>query len=1048
MVSRFFINRPIFAAVISILIVIAGAVSIFRLPISQYPEITPPTIHVEANYPGADPKVVAETVAEPIEQEVNGVENMLYMSSTSASNGNYALRVTFDLGTDIDMAAVLVQNRVSRALAKLPQDVQRQGVTTKKSSTSLVNVISFYSSDGRRNDLFLTNYITLHIKDEITRIPGVGEVSVFPSKDYAMRIWVNPNRLEARGLTANDVVDAVRQQNVQVAAGQIGQPPAPKGQDFQLTVNMQGRLTEAEQFTEIVVKTGEGGRITRLKDVARVDLGGKTYDTFSVLNGTPAGTMLVYQSPGSNALAVADRIRKKMEELKERFPQGLEYTLVYDNSEFVRASIHEVVLTLFEAFCLVFLVVLIFLQDWRATLIPVVTIPVSLIGTFAVMAIAGFSINMTTLFGLVLAIGIVVDDAIVVVENVDRNMTHLGLAPKDAAIRAMGEITRPIISTTLVLMAVFVPAAFLGGITGQLYRQFSLTIAVSTLFSAVNALTLSPALCALVMRPHQRERSVFFRAFNRAFDRLTGCYTSTVSFCVRRVFVMALVFAGLLVLTYAGFVRVPTGFVPTEDDGLIVVNMQLPDGASLQRTRAVVERVGEILKETAGVENCVTLGGFSVFDGNAPNLAAGFAPLVPWDERLKEGRSKWVIMRELNAEFAKIQEAIVFAFSFPPIRGLGTGSGFEMQVQDRGDVGLTALEKVAEELARDGTAQAKLGSVISTFRANVPTVFADVDRVKALKLGVPLDSLFDTMQTYLGSMYVNDFNKFGRTWQVMVQADSTFRATADDIKRLEVRNKQGKMVPLGTVVKVQDALGPPRIDRYNMYPSARVTGSAAAGASSGEALAIMEQMAAVKLPRTMGYEWTGVAYQEKKAGAQAVVVFALAVVVAILILAAQYESWTDPFAVVLIVPLAVLGAVVALIARHTENNLYTQVGLVLLVGLSAKNGILIVEFARHIRSEGKSVLEAAVEAARIRLRPILMTSFAFIIGVTPLVVATGAGAVSRQALGTAVFGGMLGVTLLGIVFTPVLYVIMQGPVTALVEPRIYRRVRREESSDS
>jgi hydrophobe/amphiphile efflux-1 (HAE1) family protein len=1027
MFSRIFIDRPILASVISILIVIAGGVSIFTLPISQFPDITPPMVQVTASFPGADPQVVADTVASPIEQEVNGVENMLYMSSTSASDGSYTLQVTFELGTDVDMASVLVQNRVARAMAKLPQEVQRQGVTTKKSSTNLVSVVSLYSPDKKYNDLYLTNYVTLRIKDQLSRIKGVGDVSVFPTKDYGMRIWLDPDSLESRSLTTNDVVDAVSHQNVQVAAGQIGQPPAPKGQEFQLTVNTLGRLRDVEQFENIIVKTGKGTRVTRIKDVARVELGGQTYDTFSLLDGVACATILVYQMPGSNALEVADLVRSGMDEMKKNFPQGLDYKIVYDTSDFVRASIYEVTKTLLEAFFLVFLVVFVFLQDWRATLIPAVTIPVSLIGTFAVMALLGFSINMTTLFGLVLAIGIVVDDAIVVVENVERNMTQFGLGSKEAAIRAMGEITGPIVSTTLVLMAVFIPAAFLGGITGQLYRQFSLTIAVSTLFSSINALTLSPALCALLLHGKHESRNVFFRGFNSVFDRVTNRYGGTVSFLVRRVALVLIVFAGIVTITGLGLVHVPTGFVPSEDDGLIVFNIQLPDGASLQRTRAVTDKVGEILKSTDGVDNYVFLGGYSIFDGSSSNLGAGFASLAPWDKRLKHGRSKDLIMQELAVKVSKIQEAIIFPFSFPPIPGLGTGGGFEMQVQDRGAMGLEALEKAASELARDANTQKNLSSVFSTFRANVPVVYADVDRTKVLNVGVPLQSVFDTMQAYLGSTYVNDFNKFGRTWQVKVQADTMYRTKPDDITRLWVRNATGKMVPLGTLVKVEDALGPQRIDRYNMFPSARISGNPAPGISSGQALNMMEQIADTKLPQSMGYGWTGMSYQEKEAGSQAIVVFALAVVVVILILAAQYESWTDPFAVVLIVPLAILGAVVALIVRHMDNNLYTQVGLVLLVGLSAKNGILIVEFARDMRAQGKSVLEAAVEGAKLRFRPILMTSFAFIIGVTPLVVASGAGAVSRQALGTAVFGGMLGVTLLGIFFTPVLYVAMQKP---------------------
>lgn len=1025
MFSAFFIHRPIFAAVISLLIVIAGSVAVFTLPIAQYPEITPPMVQVTAVYPGADPQVVSDTVASPIEQEVNGVENMLYMQSTSASDGSYTLKITFELGTDVDMATVLVQNRVARAMPKLPQEVQRQGVSTKKASTTMVTILSLYSPEGTYDDLFLTNYVTLRVKDQLSRIRGVGDVVCFPTKDYGMRIWLDPNKLESRHLTVGDVTSALDQQNIQVAAGQIGQPPAPKGQDFQLTVRTLGRLNEAAQFEDIVVKTGEGARVTRIKDVARVELGGKSYETFSALNGAPAATVIVYQSPGSNALNVADEVKQVMEELKVDFPKDLDYRTVYEISAFVRASIDEVVKTLFEAFVLVFIVVFVFLQDWRATLIPAITIPVSLIGTFAVMTLFGFSINMVTLFGLVLAIGIVVDDAIVVVENVERNMSQRGLGPKDAALLAMQEVSGAIIGITLVLMAVFVPAAFMGGITGQLYRQFSLTIAATTFFSAINALTLSPALCALLLRAHHGKKNVFFRAFNAGFDRVTGVYSGLVSRCVRRLVVMLILFAGFVTATYFGFLRVPTGFVPLEDDGLVMINVQMPDGASQQRTKATLDRVAAILKDTEGVTNTATLGGYSMLDGNGANLAFAFASLEPWEERLPKGRGRDVIMAEVQQKFAAIKEGIVFAFSMPAIPGLGTGGGFEMFVQDRNGRGLRELEQAASQLAVTANSQANLRNVYSTFRADVPTIFAEVDRVKALNVGVPLRSVFDAMQTYLGSIYVNDFNKFGRTWQVMVQADSMFRAKPEDISRLQVRNEAGDMVPLGTLVKVKDSLGPSRIDRYNMYPAARVGGEPAPGVSSGQALTIMDQMCRKELPAGIGYEWTGMSYQEKQGGTAAALVFGMAIVVVFLILAAQYESWADPFGVVLVVPLAVLGAMAALLSRDMDNNVYTQIGLVLLVGLSAKNAILIVEFAREMRGHGKSVLDAAIESAQLRLRPILMTSLAFCLGVVPLAVATGAGAVSRQALGTAVLGGMLSATVLGAIFTPVLYVVLQ-----------------------
>jgi len=1025
MLSRFFIDRPIFASVISVLIVIAGGVALFTLPIAEYPEITPPMVQVSTNYPGADPKVVADTVAAPIEQEVNGVENMLYMSSTSAPDGSYTLNVTFELGTDADMAAVLVQNRVARAMPKLPEEVQRQGVNTKKRSTTFVAVISLFSPDRSHDDLFLTNYATINIKDQIARVKGVGDIICFPFKDYSMRVWLDPSRLEYNSLTTNDVVDALKQQNVQVSAGQIGQQPALPGHHFQASVNTLGRLIDPEQFENIIVKAGQEGRLTLLKDVARVELGGKTYDNLSFFTGMPSASIVVFQSPGANMLEVANLVIQAMDELKKDFPAGLEYKVVFDASEFVRESIHEVVKTLLVAFMLVFLVVFVFLQDWRATLIPAVTIPVSLIGTLAVMALTGFSINMITLFGLVLAIGIVVDDSIVVVENVERNMRELGLPPREAAIKAMGEITGAVIGITLVLMAVFVPAAFLKGITGQLYRQFSLTIAFTTLFSAINALTLSPALCALLLRPHQSNRNIFFGWFNSGFGWLTNSYSLAVAWCLRRLAFMVVIFAVLIVAAYLGLVRVPTGFLPAEDDGLLIVNAQLPDGASLGRTKAVVDRVCEILKSTKGVARFNIMAGWSQIDGSAPNVAGGFVNLAPWDSRLPEGRTKDAIIAELSRKFRTIQEAIVFPYSRPPIRGLGQSSGVEMQVEDRGSAGLVALEQAVNELATAGRAQPELRAAFATFRSQVPTFFADVDRFKALTLMVPLQAVFDTLQTYLGSTYVNDFNKFGRTWQLTVQADSRFRMRPVDIEQLQVRNREGKMVPLGTIVKVKDSLGPQRVDRYNMYPAARLLAEPLPGVSSGTALRIMEQLASAKLPYGMGFEWSGVAYQEKKTGGQMGIVVGLAALVVVLILAAQYESWLDPLAVVLMVPLAVLGAVAALLVRQFDNNLYTQVGLVLLVGLAAKNAILIVEFARKRLGSANDALEAAVEGSRIRFRPILMTSLAFIVGVSPLVIATGAGAAGRQALGTVVVGGMLGVTILGIFFTPVLYVLMQ-----------------------
>jgi HAE1 family hydrophobic/amphiphilic exporter-1 len=1026
MLSRYFIERPILASVVSILIVFAGAVSILGLPIAQYPEIVPPVVKVSASYPGADPRVIAETVAAPIEQQVNGVENMLYMSSQSAADGSYTLNVTFELGTDPDMNTVLTQNRVSAALASLPEDVQRQGVTTKKVSSALVIIISVYSPDNRYDDLFLTNYVTINMKDVLSRIRGVGNVDIYPSKDYSMRLWLDGDKLRARDLTTDDVVDALRQQNVQVAAGQLGQPPVPKDQMYQLNVNTLGRLADVKQFEDVIIKTGEGTRAIRVKDVATVDLGGKAYDFLSLLSGRPAATVIVYQSPGSNAIEVTNQILHTMEELKKTFPQGLESRVLYKIADFVNASIHEVVKTLFEAFVLVVIVVFIFLQSWRATLIPMIAIPVSLIGTFAVMALLGFSINMVTLFGLVLAIGLVVDDAIVVVENVERNMTEFGLSPKEAAIRSMEEVSGAIIGITLVLMAVFVPPAFLGGITGQLFRQFSLTIAITMFFSAVNALTLSPALCALILRSGHGPQNAFFRGFNNIFNRTTESYTRVVSIGVRRIALVMILFVGLVTLSAVTYSRVPTGFLPLEDDGLIIVNVQMPDGATLNRTYETVQTAGKFIGETDGVFDWGALVGYSMIDVARSNLATIFIPLKPWEERLEKGRSREVIMKELSGKFEKIYDGLVFPYTLPPVIGLGTGGGFEMQLLDKGDLGFQALEQSSRELAQAANQQPELKSVLATFRSTYPNVYLDIDRTKALALKVPLQRVFSTLQTYLGSTYVNDFNKFSRTWQVRVQAESKFRRNPEDISQLFLRNNDGKMIPLGTLVNAVYDVGPMRVDRYNLFPTSKILGENAPGYSSGQALEVMEQLAAKVLPPGMSFEWTNMAYQEKKSAGKASITFLAALLVVILILAALYESWADPIAVILIVPLAVLGAAAGLLIGGMVNNVYTQVGLVLLVGLSAKNAILIVEFARESRSKGKGVLDATIEAARLRFRPILMTSFAFILGVLPLVTASGAGAVSRQSVGTAVFAGMLGVTILGVFFIPALYVLMQG----------------------
>jgi HAE1 family hydrophobic/amphiphilic exporter-1 len=921
---------------------------------------------------------------------------------------------------------VLVQTRVKLAEPNLPEEVKRQGVNTKKKSTNIILFISLFSPNERYDELFLTNYATLRIRDELSRIPGVGEVIVFPQSDYSMRVWLDPNQLHSRRLTTRDVLDAIQEQNVQVAAGQIGQPPAPRGQSFQYPVNVLGRLEDVEQFEDIIVKTGEGGRITRLGEVARIELGGKSYDITSRMSGAPSASIGVYQLPGANALDVATQVRAAMERLSRLFPQDMEYAVPYDTTIFVDESIKEVFVTLFQAATLVFLVLFIFLQDWRATLVPAVAIPVSLIGTFAVMGLLGFSLNMLTLFGLVLAIGVVVDDAIVVVEAC---VTHIerGSSAREAAVKAMSEVSGPVIATTLVLMAVFIPAAFLPGITGQMYRQFALTIAVATVFSSINALTMSPALSALLLRPPKKRKNALFRGFDAAFRRVEGGYNGVARALVRRGAIMMLLFLGVALLTGWQFVKVPTGFLPIEDQGYVIASVQLPDAASLERTSEVLDRIDAILENTPGVENWVSLGGFSLIDGtNAANAATVFIVMRPWDERTTPELSQEGILAHLQPRLFAIKEAIAFAFPPPGIPGLGVAGGFQMQIQDRGGAGLMNLGQMVRELIAAGEAQSGLANLNSTFRVTVPQLFAEVDREKAKKLGVSLNEVFGTLQAYLGSAYVNDFNKFGRTWQVKVQADHQFRIEPRDIRQLEVRDFEGNMVPIGTLVKVERTLGPQTILRYNLFPSAAITGQASPGFSSGQALQLMEQMADAKLPTSMGYDWTGMSYQEKRVGSESIVVFALAIILVFLVLAAQYESWTSPTAVILVVPLAVLGTVVALIARDFDNNVYTQIGIVLLIGLASKNAILIVEFAAEQRKKGLSILESAATAAQLRFRPILMTAISSIAGFMPLVIASGAGAASRQAIGTAVVGGMIAATVMSLIFTPVFYVVMQS----------------------
>ncbi|RIL01325.1 MAG: hydrophobe/amphiphile efflux-1 family RND transporter [Proteobacteria bacterium] len=1037
MISRFFIDRPIFANVIAIVTMLFGAVALMRLPVEQYPAITPPTVTVSTSYPGANAQTLAETVATPIEQQVNGVQDMLYMSSTSSSNGSYQLTVTFEVGTDLDIAQVLVQNRVAIAEAQLPDEVRRLGVTVRKQSTNIILFVTLTSPDSRYDSLFLSNYATLRLRDQLTRIEGVGDVTVFGAGAYSMRVWLDPPRLEARGITAQDVVRSIAEQNVQVAAGQIGQPPVSQEQQFQYTVTTQGRLTSPEEFEAIVVKT-EAGRITRLRDVGRVELGSESYDRYFLKDATPAAGIGVYQLPGANALDTRDAVVAAMEELAKSFPEGVAYDVPFDTTLFVRQAIEEVYKTLVEAGVLVLVVILLFLQDWRAVLVPATTVPVTIIGAFAGLLLFGFSVNLLTLFGLVLAIGIVVDDAIVIVENAAHHIERERLSPREATIRAMGEVTGPVLGITAVLMAVFLPAAFLGGITGQLYQQFALTIAVTAVISAINALTLKPAQCAQWLRPTSGYHNAFFRGFNAAYERSERLYVGWVARMLARPAVTGLAFLVLMVGTGVWFASLPTGFLPTEDQGYVLAGVQLPDAASQSRTREVVDRMNGILLDTPGVAAVSAVGGLSIREGgSSANAATFFVTLDPWDERESDDLQQDAILARLRQAFAEVQEGETFAFPPPAIRGLGVTGGFQIQIQDRGDVGLGALDQAVQELLRAGRGQSGLAALSTTFRPGVPQLQIDVDRTKVKTLGVPLDAVFGTLQTYLGSTYVNDFNAFGRTYQVRVQAEPRYRNAPSDIERLNVRNDAGEMVPLATLVSIEPILGPQLINRYNLYPSAAISGEAAPGWSSGQALLIVEEMAAAQLPLSMGSEWTGVSYQERRAGGGWTTML-LAVLLVYLVLAALYESWTSPAAVVLVVPLALLGTVVAVAVRGSENDVYTQIGVVLLVALASKNAILIVEFARALRAEGRSISDAALHAARLRFRPILMTSFAFLLGVLPLVTASGAGAASRRALGTAVFGGMLTSTFLAVLFVPVFWSVLQ----AASERHAERRGRR------
>jgi multidrug efflux pump subunit AcrB len=1096
--SRFFIDRPIFATVLSLAIVLAGGLALYSLPLALYPPITPPIIQVDCTYPGASAQVVAETVAAPIEQEVNGVEGMMYMASQCGNDGTYNLMVTFRNGVDLNLAQVLVQNRVSLALPQLPEVIKRSGVTMRKRSPDILLSVGFYSTDGRYDQLYLSNYAVLQVRDELARLPGVSDVTMVGQRDYSMRVWVDPDKLAARNLTAGDVVAAIRQENSAVAAGQVGQEPVRPGQQFQVTLDLCGRLCNVEQFENITLKTGPGGRITRLKDVARVELGPKNEDLTCHVDGKPAASLSIWQLPDANALSTARIVKAKLEELKKNFPPGVDYVIRYDTTPYISESIGEVFKTLRDGVILVALVVLVFLQNWRSALIPLVAVPVAIIGTFAAMAAFGFSLNNLTLFGLVLAIGIVVDDAIVVVEAVEHHIEH-GLEPREATIKAMEQVSGPVVAVGLVLSAVFVPCAFIGGITGLFFRQFALTIAVSTILSALNSLTLSPALTALLLRPQREEirrrkeplpriafvllggwlawrflvpmlpaaleawtktdvaspgplvtgsacllllaaagagwvvgRSLnrllgwLFGRFNAAFQAVTGVYTRLVGLLLRVSILVLVVYGGLLGLTYWGLRQLPTGFIPSQDMGYLQVNVQLPDAASTQRTKTVMARAEQIVLQTPGVKHALAVSGQSfLLSANGSNFGSMFVILDDFDQRQAPGLYADAIaaslLRRLNAEILDAEFAV---YGPPPVRGVGRAGGFKLMIEDRSDLGPAALQEQLDRLAAAARRNPRLSGLASVFRAHVPQMFLDVDREATLQKQVPLQDVTDALEVYLGSLYVNDFNRFGRTWQVIVQAEAPFREHAETVGRLRVRSERGKLVPLGTLARVREIQGPLLITRYNMYPAAFLNGRAAPGTSSGQAIALMEELAGRQLPAAMAHEWTELSYLEVQAGNTALVLFGFAVAMVFLVLAALYESWALPLAVILVVPLCLLSAITGVAAAGLDVNILTQVGFVVLVGLASKNAILIVEYAKRQREAGERAPEATLAACRLRLRPIVMTSLAFILGAVPLMVSHGAGAEMRRTLGTAVFSGMLGVTVVGIFLTPVFFFVI------------------------
>ena len=1028
MISAFFIERPIFANVIALITVIIGALCLYILPVAQYPEIVPPTIQVTSRYPGASAEVVAATIGVPLEQAINGVEGSIYMSSVSASDGSYTLTVTFDVGTDLDTSLALVQNLANTAVSQLPGGAQAQGIGVRKVSPNILLVASLYSDDERFEEIFLSNYALINLQNPLARLPGVGQVRIFGAGPYSMRVWLDPRRLQNFGITTGDVLAAIQGQNVQVVAGQLGAPPVPEAQPFQFTINALGRLSDARQFQDIIVKnaTGTAPQVVRLRDVARVDLSQQSFSNFSRFTGHKSAQIVMFALPGANAIQVANRVYAAMAEMSKQFPEGMKYAIRYDTTLFVRQAIRSVYETLFIAGVLVLVVILLFLQNLRAMLVPATTVPVTIVGAFIAMAGLGFTVNLMTLFALILAIGIVVDDAIIIVEN-SAHYIDTGMPPKDATIKAMQELTGPVIGITLALVAVFLPAAFLPAITGQIFRQFALVIAATAVISALNALTLKPVQCALWLKPRgDRPPNWFYRGFNRAFQASTDIYVGTVSRMVKRPGLMSIVFVIIVAAAAWGFVRRPTGFLPTEDQGYAIIVTVLPEGASQPRSREVAEKVNEILQRTEGIDGWVTIGGLSILDfANVPNYSATFVVYKDWKQR-GAAHSQDRIVSGLNRQLSQIQEAFIFVAIPPPIRGLGQTGGFQMMVEDRRSLGLAELQRSAGEIVQAGNSNPSLRGLATTFSFRSPQLYLDIDRTKAESLQVQPAAVFEALQSYLGSSFVNFFNSFNQVFQVYIQADSNYRLEPKDLRNMYVRNQSGGMVPLNTLIDVRRVQGTELVTRYNLYPAAAIFGSAAPGFSSGQALTLMEQLAAKTLPEGMSYDWTSTSFQEKKVGYQAYLIYALAIVLVYLVLAALYESWTSPAAVIFVVPIALVGVLLALLSRGSDNNLFTQVGLVLMIALASKNAILIVEFARDLHREGMSITEAAVEATRRRFRPNVMNSFAFILGVVPLMLASGAGAASQQAIGTVVFGGMLASTLLAIPFVPVFYVLLEN----------------------